>query len=82
MQHRHKRPAVNRFLDVEAEVDEDEEEDEEEDEYGRGLFVIVSAAFRTEVSQTSLLPMLEARAKKMTWRGVRRSMHVSTLNAI
>ncbi|KAI0694194.1 hypothetical protein BC835DRAFT_1350385 [Cytidiella melzeri] len=37
--HRHKRPAVNRFLDVEAEVDEDEEEDEDEDEYGRDEFI-------------------------------------------
>lgn len=35
-QHRHKRPAMNRFLDIEAEVDEDEEEDEEDEEYGRG----------------------------------------------
>jgi hypothetical protein len=30
VQHRHKRPAVNRFFDIEAEVDE--EEDEEDDE--------------------------------------------------
>ncbi|KAI0826435.1 hypothetical protein BC629DRAFT_1434851 [Irpex lacteus] len=37
--HRHKKPAVNRFLDVEAEVDEDEEEDEDEDEYGRDEFI-------------------------------------------
>ena len=37
-QHRHKRPAVNRFLDVEAEVDEDEDEEEDEDEYARGTF--------------------------------------------
>ena len=37
IQHRHKRPAVNRFLDLEVEVDEeDEEEDGEEEEYGRG----------------------------------------------
>ncbi|KAL6302286.1 hypothetical protein BKA93DRAFT_405442 [Sparassis latifolia] len=37
--HRHKRPAVNRFLDVEAEVDEDEEEEEEDDEYGKDEFI-------------------------------------------
>ncbi|KAJ2990894.1 hypothetical protein NUW54_g8344 [Trametes sanguinea] len=37
--HRHKRPAVNRFLDVEAEVDEDEEEEEDEDEYARDEFI-------------------------------------------
>ncbi|KAL7284752.1 hypothetical protein ACG7TL_002059 [Trametes sanguinea] len=38
-QHRHKRPAVNRFLDVEAEVDEDEEEEDDEDEYARDEFI-------------------------------------------
>jgi transcription elongation factor SPT5 len=38
MQHRHKRPAVNRFLDLEVEVDEEDEEEEgEEEEYGRGV---------------------------------------------
>ncbi|RDX52442.1 transcription elongation factor Spt5 [Lentinus brumalis] len=37
--HRHKKPAVNRFLDVEAEVDEDEDEEEEEDEYARDEFI-------------------------------------------
>ncbi|KAI0761362.1 transcription elongation factor Spt5 [Trametes elegans] len=37
--HRHKRPAVNRFLDVEAEVDEDEDEEEDEDEYARDEFI-------------------------------------------
>ncbi|KAF9806122.1 hypothetical protein IEO21_08804 [Rhodonia placenta] len=38
--HRTKRPAVNRFLDVEAEVDEDEEDEEDEDEYARDEFVV------------------------------------------
>ncbi|KAH7910380.1 hypothetical protein BJ138DRAFT_1114128 [Hygrophoropsis aurantiaca] len=37
--HRHKRPAVNRFLDVEAEVDTDEDEEEEEDEAGGDEFI-------------------------------------------
>ncbi|TCD60658.1 transcription elongation factor spt5 [Steccherinum ochraceum] len=37
--HRHKRPAVNRFLDVEAEVDEDEEEDDDDEEYGKDEFI-------------------------------------------
>ncbi|KAI0366514.1 transcription elongation factor Spt5 [Pilatotrama ljubarskyi] len=37
--HKHKRPAVNRFLDVEAEVDEDEDEEEDEDEYARDEFI-------------------------------------------
>ncbi|TFK52900.1 transcription elongation factor Spt5 [Heliocybe sulcata] len=38
--HRHKkRPAVNRFLDVEAEVDEDEEDEEDEEDYGREGFI-------------------------------------------
>ena len=45
VQHRHKRPAVNRFLDVEAEVDEEEEEDEDEDEYGRGPWSFVYVVF-------------------------------------
>lgn len=37
-QHRHKRPAVNRFLDLEVEVDEEDEDEEgEEEEYGRGV---------------------------------------------
>jgi transcription elongation factor SPT5 len=38
-QRRHKRFAVNRFLDVEAEVNEDEDEEEEEEEYGRGASI-------------------------------------------
>ncbi|EPQ50819.1 transcription elongation factor Spt5 [Gloeophyllum trabeum ATCC 11539] len=38
--HRHKkRNAVNRFLDVEAEVDEDEEDEEDEEDYGREGFI-------------------------------------------
>ncbi|KAF8558684.1 transcription elongation factor Spt5 [Imleria badia] len=37
--HRHRRNAVNRFLDVEAEVDTDEEEEEEEDEAGGDEFI-------------------------------------------
>jgi transcription elongation factor SPT5 len=37
--HRHKRSAVNRFLDVEAEVDTEEEEEEEEDEAGGDEFI-------------------------------------------
>ncbi|KAH9996227.1 hypothetical protein BJV77DRAFT_960644 [Russula vinacea] len=36
---RHKRAAVNRFLDVEAEVNEDEDEEEDEEEYGRDEFI-------------------------------------------
>lgn len=36
-QHRHRRSAVNRFLDVEAEVDTEDEEEEEEDEAGGGM---------------------------------------------
>lgn len=36
---RHKRAAVNRFLDVEAEVNEDEDEEEEDEEYGRDEFI-------------------------------------------
>ena len=36
LQHRHKRPLVNRFLDVEAEVDTEEEEEEEEEGYDNG----------------------------------------------
>ena len=31
--------AVNRFLDIEAEVNEDEDKDEEYEEYGRGATV-------------------------------------------
>ncbi|KIJ64684.1 hypothetical protein HYDPIDRAFT_175264 [Hydnomerulius pinastri MD-312] len=37
--HRHKRNAVNRFLDVEAEVDTEEDEEEEEDEAGGDEFI-------------------------------------------
>lgn len=37
-QRRHKRAAINRFLDVEAEVNEEEDEEEDEEEYGRGSF--------------------------------------------
>lgn len=36
VQHRHRRPAAHRFVDIEAEVDTDDEEEEEEEEYGRG----------------------------------------------
>ncbi|KAH9946425.1 transcription elongation factor Spt5 [Epithele typhae] len=31
--HRHKRPTVNRFIDLEAEVDEEDEEEDEDDEF-------------------------------------------------
>ncbi|KAH7883023.1 hypothetical protein F5I97DRAFT_1960163 [Phlebopus sp. FC_14] len=37
--YRHKRPAVNRFLDVEAEVDTEEEEEEEEEDAGGDEFI-------------------------------------------
>jgi hypothetical protein len=43
LQHRHRRNAVNRFLDVEAEVDTEEEEEEEEDEAGGGVIHFVSS---------------------------------------
>lgn len=60
---RTKRPAVNRFLDVEAEVDEDEEDEEDEDEYARGAFKAVTLFFRHLIrKQTNLL--LVARAKR------------------
>ncbi|KAI0258579.1 hypothetical protein BC834DRAFT_64480 [Gloeopeniophorella convolvens] len=36
---RHKRAAVNRFIDLEAEVNEDEDEEDEEEEYGRDEFI-------------------------------------------
>jgi len=41
-QRRHKRAAVNRFLDVEAEVNEEEDEEEDEEEYGRGSYISLS----------------------------------------
>lgn len=43
LQHRHRRNAVNRFLDVEAEVDTEEEEEEEEDEAGGGMIYLTSS---------------------------------------
>ncbi|KAH9474560.1 Transcription elongation factor SPT5 [Psilocybe cubensis] len=37
--HRHKRSALSRFLDIEAEVSEEEEEEEEDEEYGADTFI-------------------------------------------
>ncbi|CAL1710127.1 unnamed protein product [Somion occarium] len=48
-QRRHKRPAVNRFLDVEAEVDEDEEEEEEDEEYAKDGFIAGAEGDEEEV---------------------------------
>jgi transcription elongation factor SPT5 len=45
LQHRHRRHAVNRFLDVEAEVDTEEDEEEEEDEAEGGMNNLLSRSF-------------------------------------
>lgn len=36
-QHRHKRPGVSRFIDLEAEVSDEDEEEEEEGDYADGM---------------------------------------------
>ena len=64
LQRRHKRAAINRFLDVEAEVNEDEDEEEDEEEYGRGSYISLypEQLFLTWTqSQTSSSPSPKAR---------------------
>ena len=68
IQHRHKRPAVNRFLDLEVEVDEEDEEEEgDEEEYGRGVCLRSRSAtiLSNTTYQTSSLPSPAWRQMKM-----------------
>jgi hypothetical protein len=67
IQHRHKRPAVNRFLDLEVEVDEEDEEEEgDEEEYGRGVSPFPLATILSNTPyQTSSSPSPAWRQMKM-----------------